>query len=61
MQDLTFQAELRKHSLNELVETYGFANAKTLSNQFKEKTKLTPNYFIKQLEIRDLELIEKAS
>jgi len=59
--DLTHQPSLRKHSLNELAEMYGFANAKTLTLQFKEETELPPNYFIKQLELRDLELSKRAS
>lgn len=52
--DLTDQPEIRKLTITELAEIYGFANAKTLTNQFKAETELTPSYFIKELELRDL-------
>ena len=61
VRDLTYQPDLRKMSLDELAIMYGFANAKTLSTQFKEETELTPNYFLKQLELRDIELSRNAS
>lgn len=52
--DLTDQPQIRKITITELAEMYGFANAKTLTNQFKAETELTPSYFIKELELRDL-------
>lgn len=52
--DLTNQPEIRKFNISEIAEMYGFANAKTLTNQFKAETELTPSYFIKELELRDL-------
>lgn len=52
--DLTDQPEIRKLTITELAEMYGFTNAKTLTNQFKAETELTPSYFIKELELRDL-------
>src|SRR5690554_32910 len=61
VRDLTYQPDLRKMSLDELAIMYGFANAKTFSTQFKEETELTPNYFLKQLELRDIELSRNAS
>lgn len=61
VRDLTYQPDLRKMSLDELATMYGFANAKTLSIKFKEETELTPNYFLKQLELRDIELSRNAS
>lgn len=54
LKDLTDQPQIRKFNISELAEMYGFANAKTLSNQFKAETELTPSYFIKELELRDL-------
>src|SRR5690606_11305785 len=54
LKDLTDQPEIRKLTITELAEMYGFANAKTLTNQFKAETELTPSYFIKELELRDL-------
>ncbi|MDN3709713.1 hypothetical protein QW060_22465 [Myroides ceti] len=38
-----------------LAETYGFANAKTFSMQFKAETSLSPAYFIEQLQLDDAE------
>lgn len=61
VRDLTYQPDLRKMSLDELATMYGFVNAKTLSIKFKEETELTPNYFLKQLELRDIELSRNAS
>lgn len=54
LKDLTDQPQIRKFNISELAEMYGFANAKTLTNQFKAETELTPSYFIKELELRDL-------
>lgn len=53
--DLKKHTHLRKFSMQGLAETYGFGNARTFSNQFKTQTDLTPAYFIKQLELNDLE------
>lgn len=52
--DLTDKPQIRKLTITELAEMYGFANAKTLTYQFKAETELTPSYFIKELELRDL-------
>ena len=49
--DLKNQKELRRLSLAELAHLYGFANAKSLTTQFKAQTDLPPMYFIQQLEI----------
>jgi len=61
LKDLVNQPHLRRLSLEHLADIYGFANTKTLTIQFKDETQLAPNYFIKQLELRDLELEKKAS
>lgn len=53
--DLKANKQLRKVSMQDLAETYGFANAKTFTSQFKTETKLTPAYFIEQLEFDDLQ------
>lgn len=52
--DLTHKSNLRKHSMQELAEMYGFSNSKTFTNQFKSETGLTPSYFIEQLELNDI-------
>ena len=52
--DLTDHPQIRKFNISEIAEMYGFANAKTLTNQFKAETGLTPSYFIKELDLRDL-------
>ena len=52
--DLTDHPQIRKFNISEIAEMYGFTNAKTLTNQFKAETELTPSYFIKELELRDL-------
>lgn len=49
--DLKKDNGLRKCSIQHLAEFYGFNNAKTFSNQFKNETGITPAYFIKQLEL----------
>lgn len=53
--DLKYNKQLRKLSMQGLAETYGFANAKTFTAQFKTETHLTPAYFIEQLEFDDLQ------
>lgn len=52
--DLKNQKELRRLSLAELANQYGFANAKSLAIQFKAQTDLPPMYFIQQLEIENI-------
>lgn len=54
MIDLKNQKDLRKLSLTELANQYGFANAKSLATHFKAQTDLPPMYFIQQLEIENL-------
>ena len=54
MIDLKNQKELRRLSLAELANQYGFANAKSLAIQFKAQTDLPPMYFIQQLEIENI-------
>src|SRR5690606_28040057 len=49
MIDLKNQKELRRLSLTQLANQYGFANAKSLAIQFKAQTDLPPMYFIQQL------------
>ena len=53
--DLTQQQELRRCGMQELSEMYGFASVRSFNSQFKTETGLTPSYFIKQLELKDLE------
>lgn len=52
--DLTIDTELRKKTISELSEMYGFVNEKTFTTHFKKQTGLTPSYFIKQLDLKDL-------
>lgn len=52
--DLTTEIELRKKTISELSEMYGFVNEKTFTTHFKKQTGLTPSYFIKQLDLKDL-------
>lgn len=52
--DLTIDSELRKKTISELSEMYGFVNEKTFTTHFKKQTGLTPSYFIKQLDLKDL-------
>lgn len=54
MIDLKNQKELRRLSLAELANQYGFTNAKSLATQFKAQTDLPPIYFIQQLEIENI-------
>lgn len=54
MIDLKNQKELRRLSLAELANQYGFTNAKSLAIQFKAQTDLPPMYFIQQLEIENI-------
>lgn len=54
MIDLKNQKELRRLSLTQLANQYGFANAKSLAIQFKAQTYLPPMYFIQQLEIENI-------
>src|SRR5690606_36315292 len=54
MIDLKNQKDLRKLSLTELANRYGFANAKSLTTHFKAQTDLPPMYFIQQLEIANI-------
>lgn len=54
MIDLKNQKELRRLSLAELANQYGFTNAKSLATQFKAQTDLPPMYFIQQLEIENI-------
>ncbi len=56
--DLRANKELRKKSVQELSELYGFASLRSFNIQFKEQTGLTPSYFVKELELRMAE--EKA-
>lgn len=56
--DLRANDELRKKSVQELSELYGFASLRSFNIQFKEQTGLTPSYFVKELELRMAE--EKA-
>lgn len=51
VEDLKKDSQLRRCSIQHLAEFYGFNNAKTFSNQFKNETGITPAYFIKQLEL----------
>ncbi|HLW62323.1 MAG TPA: helix-turn-helix domain-containing protein [Flavobacterium sp.] len=51
MIDLTQQEALRKHSVQELVEMYGFSSLRSFNLQFKTETGLPPSYFMKQLEL----------
>lgn len=50
LSDLTIDIELRKKTISEISELYGFINEKTFSTHFKKITGLTPSYFIKQLD-----------
>lgn len=52
--DLTIDSELRKKTISELSEMYGFVNEKTFTTHFKKQTGLTPSYFIKQLDLKNL-------
>lgn len=54
LKDLTENSELRKLSIQEIAENYGFANPKSFTQQFKAQTGLTPSYFIEQLELTEL-------
>ncbi|WP_177760916.1 helix-turn-helix domain-containing protein [Flavobacterium sp. I3-2] len=54
LKDLTENSDLRKLSIQEIAENYGFANPKSFTQQFKAQTSLTPSYFIEQLELQDL-------
>ncbi len=49
--DLKDNKDLRKLNMQGLAETYGFASARTFTNQFKAETNLTPAYFIEQLDL----------
>lgn len=51
MIDLTQQEELRKYSVQELSEMYGFSSVRSFNLQFKTETGLPPSYFMKQLEL----------
>lgn len=53
--DLKNDKNLRKLSMQDLAETYGFSNAKTFTTQFKMETQLTPAYFIEQLQLDDMQ------
>lgn len=53
--DLQVNEELRKKSMQELSEQYGFTSLRSFNIQFKEQTGLTPSYFVKELELRDAE------
>ncbi len=53
--DLTENKNLRKMNMQELPEIYGFASIRSFNMQFKEQTGLTPSYFVKELELRDME------
>lgn len=53
--DLKNNKQLRKLSMQGLAETYGFANVKTFTTQFKTETQLTPAYFIEQLDFDDIQ------
>ncbi len=53
--DLKNNTRLRQLNMQGLAETYGFANAKTFSMQFKAETSLSPAYFIEQLQLDDAE------
>jgi len=52
--DLKTDKELRKKTIIELSELYGFVNEKTFVTHFKKCSGLTPSYFIKQLELKNL-------
>lgn len=52
LSDLTTDIELRKKTISELTEMYGFVNEKTFTTHFKKHTELTPSYFIKQLDLK---------
>lgn len=54
LKNLTENSELRKLSIQEIAENYGFANTKSFTQQFKVQTGLTPSYFIEQLELAEL-------
>ena len=54
LKDLTENSDLRKLSIQEIAENYGFANPKSFTQQFKAQTSLTPSYFIQQLELIEL-------
>ena len=56
--DLQANEGLRKKSMQELSELYGFASLRSFNIQFKEQTGLTPSFFVKELELRMAE--EKA-
>ena len=53
--DLKENPKLRKKSMQELAEMYGFASLRSFNTQFKEQTGLTPSFFVKELDLRDLE------
>ncbi|RRJ89172.1 AraC family transcriptional regulator [Paenimyroides tangerinum] len=55
LKDLTENSELRKLSIQEIAENYGFSNPKSFTQQFKVQTGLTPSYFIEQLELTELD------
>ena len=56
LSDLTTDIELRKKTISELTEMYGFVNEKTFTTHFKKHTALTPSYFIKQLDLKRSEI-----
>lgn len=56
LSDLTTDIELRKKTISELTEMYGFVNEKTFTTHFKKHTELTPSYFIKQLDLKRSEI-----
>lgn len=53
--DLKRQSKLRKKSIDELSQIYGFANTRSFNKWFRYKTDLPPSYFIKELDLRTLE------
>lgn len=61
MIDLTQQEELRKHSVQELAEIYGFSSIRSFNLQFKTETGLSPSYFMKQLELKEINRLQLST
>lgn len=52
--------EIRRKSMEQIALKFGFTSTKTFANQFKSETGLAPSYFIKQLEIDDMQVAKSV-
>lgn len=50
LKNLEANPDIRSKNIEDIARLYGFSNAKTFTEKFKEYCKLTPSYFIRQLE-----------